>query len=186
MHYAGHDYNKPPMETDNQLSCRLLSREEAKTLQPAIKELGIVTFSQHLPAMTAENATIMLDRLNDDTTWDGLLSISKCLACMDGDKLVGMVHLIPHGNPWDIFKSEWSYLRMVGVDPAYQGRGIARKLTLMSIDVARQLGEKTIALHTSEMMDAARHLYESLGFSVLHEIPPRLGKKYWLYSLDLR
>jgi ribosomal protein S18 acetylase RimI-like enzyme len=55
----------------------------------------------------------------------------------------------------------------------------------MCIDKAKQTKEKTIALHTSEFMDAARHIYESLGFKVLHEIAPRLGKKYWLYTLDL-
>jgi len=35
------------------------------------------------------------------------------------------------------------------------------------------------------MMDKARHIYESLGFKILKEIVPRLGKKYWLYTLDL-
>lgn len=40
-------------------------------------------------------------------------------------------------------------------------------------------------LHTSEMMGAARHIYESLGFKKLREIEPRYGKKYWLYKLEL-
>jgi ribosomal protein S18 acetylase RimI-like enzyme len=96
-----------------------------------------------------------------------------------------MAHIIPNGNPSDIFKTEWSYIRMVGVNPKYQGQGIAKSLTKMCIDKAKQTKEKTIALHTSEFMDAARHIYESLGFKVLHEIAPRLGKKYWLYTLDL-
>ena len=74
---------------------------------------------------------------------------------------------------------------MVGVHPTYTGRGIARKLTGMCIDKARELNENVITLHTSEFMDAARHIYESLGFTVLKELAPRLGKKYWLYTLDL-
>jgi ribosomal protein S18 acetylase RimI-like enzyme len=63
--------------------------------------------------------------------------------------------------------------------------GIATALTKMCIDRARALNEKTIALHTSEMMDAARHIYEKIGFTILQEIPPRLGKKYWLYTMEL-
>jgi ribosomal protein S18 acetylase RimI-like enzyme len=74
---------------------------------------------------------------------------------------------------------------MVGVNPSYAGRGIARQLTETCIKKAKELGEKTVALHTSEFMDAARHLYESIGFRVLKEIPERLGKKYWLYTLDI-
>lgn len=101
--------------------------------------------------------------------------------------IVGMAHIIPNGNPADIFKIEWSYIRMVGVNPKYQGQGqgIAKTLTQMCIYKAKQTNEKTIALHTSEFMDAARHIYESLGFKILQEIDQRFGKKYWLYTLDL-
>jgi ribosomal protein S18 acetylase RimI-like enzyme len=74
---------------------------------------------------------------------------------------------------------------MVGVNPNYQGQGIAKVLTRMCIDYAKQNNEKTIALHTSEFMDAARHIYEDAGFKVLKEIPPLFGKKYWIYTLDL-
>ncbi|MDX2173612.1 MAG: hypothetical protein SFY56_10845 [Bacteroidota bacterium] len=35
----------------------------------------------------------------------------------------------------------------------------------MCIAHAKQNNEKTIALHTSEFMDAARHIYEGLGFN---------------------
>jgi len=51
--------------------------------------------------------------------------------------------------------------------------------------MTEELKEKTIALHTSEFMDAARHIYEGLGFIMVKEIPPRYGKRYWLYRLDL-
>lgn len=79
----------------------------------------------------------------------------------------------------------WTYIRMVGVNPKYRGHGIAKDLTKMCIDFAKQNNEKTIALHTSEFMDAARHIYESIGFKVLEETLPIFGKKYWLYTLDL-
>ena len=96
-----------------------------------------------------------------------------------------MAFIIASGNPWEIFKAEWSYIRMVGVNPNYGGQGIAKTLTGMCINHARQTNEKIIALHTSEFMNAARHIYESLGFKVLQEIEPRFGKKYWLYTLNI-
>ncbi len=99
--------------------------------------------------------------------------------------IVGAAYLIPHNNPTKIFKKEWAYLRMVAVNPNYQGQGIAKALTKNCIDFARKNNETTIALHTSEFMDAARHIYENIGFKVRQEIPPLFGKKYWLYTLDL-
>jgi ribosomal protein S18 acetylase RimI-like enzyme len=92
---------------------------------------------------------------------------------------------MPGGNPTDVFKSEWCYLRWVGVHPDYEGRGIAKTLTKLCIDHAISTNEQTIALHTSEFMDAARHIYESLGFTIQNEIPTVYGKKYWLYTMKL-
>jgi ribosomal protein S18 acetylase RimI-like enzyme len=34
-------------------------------------------------------------------------------------------------------------------------------------------------------MNAARHIYEKIGFKIIKELEPRLGKKYWLYELTL-
>ena len=74
---------------------------------------------------------------------------------------------------------------MVGVHTEHGGKGIGTRLTNMCIDLARANGEKTMALHTSEFMDAARHIYESLGFKRAKELEPMFGKIYWIYTLDL-
>jgi ribosomal protein S18 acetylase RimI-like enzyme len=73
----------------------------------------------------------------------------------------------------------------VSVHPEHSGKGIGRRLTEKCIEMAKSNHEKMIALHTSEMMNKARHIYESLGFTILRELEPRLGKKYWLYTLSL-
>ncbi len=167
------------------ITYHLLTTEEAKAALAAIKRIGNISFGQHFNKLTPENAADMSTRLQQDGTWQDLLAKSKCFVAMKGNTMAGMAHFVPSGNAWDVFKPEWAYLRMVGVDPAYQGQGIARKLTQMCIDHARQTNEKTLTLHTSEFMDAARHIYESIGFTILKEIPERLGKKYWLYALEL-
>lgn len=74
---------------------------------------------------------------------------------------------------------------MVGVNTAYAGKGIGRRLMEICIDHARKTNETKVALHTSEFMDAARHIYENMGFVRIKELDSRLGKRYWLYLLDL-
>ncbi|GAC1444158.1 MAG: hypothetical protein NVSMB63_13390 [Sediminibacterium sp.] len=96
-----------------------------------------------------------------------------------------MAYLVPGGNPTPIYQADWCNIRMVGVHPLYSGQGIAKKLIQLCIQHARQSNEKIITLHTSEIMDAARHIYESLGFTKLREIDPIYGMRYWLYKLEL-
>jgi ribosomal protein S18 acetylase RimI-like enzyme len=108
------------------------------------------------------------------------------LVCENESKeIVGMAFLVSSGYPTDIYQKDWASIRFVSVHPSYSGQGIGRQLTERCIELARGNNEKTIALHTSEMMHKARHIYESLGFTILREIESRLGKKYWLYTLDL-
>ncbi|MES2616282.1 MAG: GNAT family N-acetyltransferase [Bacteroidota bacterium] len=151
----------------------------------ALKQLGVRAFSQYAPELGAEDWAKMSTGLNDDTKFKALVAQSRCFVCEHNDTIVGMSFYVPHGNAWDVFPDEWSYIRMVSVHPDYQGLGIARALTVQCVDYARATNEQIIALHTSEMMHAARHIYESLGFTVFSELPLRFGKKYWLYTLHL-
>ena len=150
-----------------------------------IKNLAIAAYSQYSTVLTPENWEILNTYLHNEQSLAELITKAASFVCTDTDMAVGMAFLIPRGNPTDIYEAGWCYIRMVGVHPDYTGQGIARKLTKMCIEKARDLHETTIALHTSEFMDAARHIYESLGFKVLKELPPRLGKRYWLYTLNI-
>ena len=113
-----------------------------------------------------------------------LLKIAKCFVCEKEDKLIGMAFLIPHGNPYLFFEADWSYIRLVAVDPAYEGKGLGKMLTQHCIDFAKESGEKIIALHTSEFQHAARHIYEGLGFKRQKEFE-LYAKRYWIYKLEL-
>jgi ribosomal protein S18 acetylase RimI-like enzyme len=155
------------------------------TIDDVDQGLRIIVDGQFQRALTPDNWTTFKANLQDRQKIVDILKIARCFVCLDAHKIIGVAYIIPSGNPTELFKTEWSYIRMVGVNPTYRARGIAKALTNMCIDFARQNDEKTIALHTSEFMDAARHIYESLGFKVLKEIPPIFGKKYWLYTLDL-
>ncbi|GAA4304398.1 GNAT family N-acetyltransferase [Compostibacter hankyongensis] len=151
-----------------------------------LKELAVNSWEQYRPALTPENWQILFDNLTDDATYTWLLDKSRSFICTTGkDEIIGMAFLVSHGNPTDIYDKEWCYIRFVTVDPNFSGQGIGRKLTTLCVDSARQNGEKVIALHTSELMNAARHIYESLGFKIVKEIDQQLGKRYWLYMLNL-
>lgn len=165
----------------NQLSYRTGSEDDLKQLQ----KLGIASYGQYAKVLTPENFAILDAFLHNEQAWRDLFEKATSFVSVDHDVIVGMAYLISSGNPTDIYQEDWCYIRMVGVHPHYTGRGIAKTLTKVCIDKAKEWNEKTIALHTSEFMDAARHIYESLGFKVLKEIPPRFGKRYWVYTLDI-
>jgi ribosomal protein S18 acetylase RimI-like enzyme len=150
-----------------------------------IVQLGLNSFGQFKDHLSDINWKKLEAYLVDENTYPELLSKSKCFICAYEDEIIGMAFLVPSGNPTDIFQKDWSYLRMVGVSVKYAGNGIGRKLTQLCIDYAKETNETTVALHTSEFMDAARHIYESMGFNKVKELELRLGKRYWLYLLEL-
>ncbi len=150
-----------------------------------LKELGIVSYSEFSKVLTPGNWQEMDNNLHSNERLADIITRSKIFVCEANDRLIGMAYLLPSGNPTNLYPADWSYIRMVGVHPQYRGRGIGKKLTGMCIDFAKEKGEKTIALHTSEVMDAARHVYESLGFTMFRDIGPIYGIRYWIYKKDL-
>ena len=150
-----------------------------------LKKLGVISYSQFEGVLTEDHWNRLHSFLLSENLYSELLGISKCFVCENNQGIIGMTFLIPQGNPTEIFQSDWSYIRMVGVNPNFKGNGIGKRLTQMCIDYAKGQNENVVALHTSEFMDAARHIYESLGFKQIKELESRYGKRYWLYKLEL-
>ncbi len=152
---------------------------------PALKQLGIAAYGAFATELTPENLEIWNNSLQDETKLRQLINQAQVMVCTDGSAVVGMAFLVPKGNPTPVYDASWAYIRMVAVAPGYQGRGIAGQLTRQCISEARKNGETVLALHTSEMMHAARHIYEKAGFAVRRELDPIFGKRYWLYTMEL-
>lgn len=55
-------------------------------------------------------------------------------------------------------------IRMLAVDPRARGRGLGRALTEACIARARALDRAEVVLHTTDVMQIARGLYERMGF----------------------
>jgi ribosomal protein S18 acetylase RimI-like enzyme len=150
-----------------------------------LSDLGLTSYGRFKDVLLEEHWAKLKALLSSEDLYSGLLKVATGFVCERNEKIVGMAFLIPSGNPTEIFQSDWSYIRMVGVDPHFSGQGIGKRLTEMCIDHAKKTNEKIIALHTSEFMDAARHVYENLGFYQAKELTPRYGKRYWLYIREL-
>lgn len=111
---------------------------------------------------------------------------ARFLVMRDDGAIVGSVGYCPagKGDP-RIFPPDWAAILLLAVSPTHRGRGIARQLVCACIQYARNDAAQVIGLFTSELMIAARQLYESLGFRCESELPSRLGLRYWRYKLQL-
>jgi ribosomal protein S18 acetylase RimI-like enzyme len=77
--------------------------------------------------------------------------------------------------------------RLLGVDPSARRRGVGRALTEHVLDLARARGARRVVMNSGGQMHPAHRLYESMGFSVLHERVRVLenGHVSLAYGIDL-
>jgi ribosomal protein S18 acetylase RimI-like enzyme len=107
------------------------------------------------------------------------------LAVLESGKIVGVVKFYP-----DAAASNMGYwppgaaaIRILAVHPAYRGRGLGRRLVQECLDRARSLRIPALYLYTGVFMEAARRLYESLGFQRTPEYDKNPGPI--AYRIDL-
>lgn len=163
------------------ISYRRATHEDIEQLY----DLHIASYSEFEKSLPEDGWATLNASMRDTNKLKEVLSNSRAFVGEINGCIVGMAFLVSSGNPTTIYPAEWSYIRMVGVHPDFCGNGIAKRLTCMCIDDARENGEEIIGLHTSEVMDTARHVYESLGFTVYKEIDRIFGVRYWLYKMNL-
>src|SRR4029077_14234122 len=153
-------------------------REAAVQDVKALQELALVSYGRLKPELSPENWTKMESILVSDQTFPLLVKNCFGFVCETDDRIIGMAFLVPSGNPTKIYSTDTSYIRMVGVHPEAGGKGIAQALTRLCMDKAIETGEKTISLHSAEVMYAARHIYEKLGFKKIRLLDEHYGLKY--------
>ena len=162
-------------------------REATPADLPALQRLARLGWSEFSQQMLPENWSKLQQTVTGIQTYETLFNQAwGIVAETPAHHVAGMCFLVPSGNPTVIYEQEWSYIRLLTVDPHYAGRGIGRLLLESCIARAKADGEETMALHSSEMMERARGLYLRLGFRQERELSQILGKRYWLYVLDLR
>ena len=102
-----------------------------------------------------------------------------------GSVTVELTGRIPGGHPRPPLEPGQAHVRMLGVRPDAQGRGIGRRLMEGAADEARRAGKRRITLETTESMRAAQHLYESMGYRRLDDLEFDDGFRLRTYELTL-
>ncbi|MBL8907109.1 MAG: bifunctional helix-turn-helix transcriptional regulator/GNAT family N-acetyltransferase [Rhizobiales bacterium] len=87
------------------------------------------------------------------------------IAELDGRR-VGSVMLVKQSH-------ETAKLRLLLVEAEARGLGLGRQLVETCLQFARATGYRAIVLWTNSILDEARGLYESLGFTLVKEEPHR-------------
>jgi ribosomal protein S18 acetylase RimI-like enzyme len=100
---------------------------------------------------------------------------AEVLVAADDRDVLGCVTFVPDvHSPWaELLEPGESAIRMLGVDPGAQGRGVGRALVLACVERTRSLGHGALFLHSTPWMPAAHRLYESIGFT-------RVPERDWL------
>jgi GNAT superfamily N-acetyltransferase len=112
------------------------------------------------------------------------------LAAVEGGRVLGSATIELFGVIGDDdheVPPDWAFLRMVGVHPEAQGRGVGRALVQDVISRARAEGRRHLGLRTTPQMEVAHRLYESLGFVRDPSLDYPIEADYSLlgYRLDL-
>jgi len=94
---------------------------------------------------------------------------AEVLVAVDGDRsatILGCVTFVPDASsPWaELVEPDEAAIRMLGVDPVVQGRGVGQALLDACLVRARRLGRAAVFLHSTPWMTTAHRLYERAGF----------------------
>jgi ribosomal protein S18 acetylase RimI-like enzyme len=78
-------------------------------------------------------------------------------------------------------------IRLLAVPPAARGQGVAKALMDECLRRAQQMGAQAISLHTTDMMEVAKSMYERMGFvrEPATDFVPAEGVLIKGYRLDL-
>jgi len=108
------------------------------------------------------------------------------IVAADGDRIVGsVVYNSPGEGQHPLFPGDWAFFRSVGVDAAYGGRGIGRRLVEVCIERARRDGAAWLGLYAADVNEIAVALYSDMGFRRTGDAPSYWGLTYHVYGLEM-
>ena len=146
-----------------------------------LARLAIAAFEQYKEVY--DDWDVFISRI---AAMPSLAETSEIIAAKIDDEIVGAVaYVAPHKQKAEFFESEWAVIRMLVVTPKARGLGIGKALTHECIKRAKRDGAKTVALHTSHVMQTALAMYLRMGFGYKKEAPIIFGVEYGVYTMDM-
>jgi ribosomal protein S18 acetylase RimI-like enzyme len=149
-------------------AARAIFREYAGSLDV---DLCFQNFQEELamlPGDYAEPRGALLLALIDAAPGDGVIGTGQMIVCGDGRS--AHVAACCALRPLDAADyPNAAEMKRLYVRPAFRGMGLGRQLAEAILDAARSAGYACVLLDTLDDMEAARTLYEDLGFE---EVPP--------------
>ncbi len=153
----------------------------------AVSAVNRAAYAEYAAFMEPERIARYLDNAGDVRSRQEVSDL--LVAELDG-KIVGSLTYYPPGPRSEAqrWPAEWAGLRLLAVAPSARGLGIGRLLMEASMERARSEGAPVIALHTTEMMEIARNMYERMGFVRVPEYDwvPSSGRGAMAYKFNLQ
>jgi ribosomal protein S18 acetylase RimI-like enzyme len=148
---------------------------------PAVADLCVAAYA---PVLASDHYVAVLRDVGRRAAEAELL-----VAAEPGGAVLGTVTFVPDGGPLgEIAAPHESEFRMLAVDPAAQGRGVATALMRCVLDDSRGLGKAGVVCSSTPDMRAAHRLYERLGFRRMpdRDWSPVPGVHLLVFALSLR
>ena len=165
--------------TPSAVLLRAANRDE----RDAIIRLMFDAYREFEPFLTPENWALMMANISRvvQEARQGDLLVAHV-----GGTIGGSITYYPPG-PKDYTRvpPEWAVIRILAVHPAWRRRGVARMLTDECLRRAREDQAPFVGLHTSELMHAARTMYEQRGFRRQSDFT-HLGVGFTIYALAMQ
>jgi GNAT superfamily N-acetyltransferase len=161
---------------------------QAKDRQ-AVRDLTLRAYEEYASLMPPTHWAYYRENIIE--TLDGDEPAERILAERDG-AIVGSVILYPAGRVLftadeEVFVASWPEVRLLAVDLEARGQGIGAALMAECASRAHGAGSKFLVLHTNDLMRAAIHLYEKMGFQRFPELDYVVDEKTIIkaYRLNL-
>ena len=142
---------------------------EIRELRPdEYSDGGRVTAAAYA-AMEPEEVSPNSDYLDRVANLEARAPYAVLLGAFEDGEVVGTLTLeledrIKGGFPRPPLAPDEAHVRMLGVAPGRQRRGIGLALMEASISRAREAGKRRLTLETAEVMTGAQRMYDRMGF----------------------
>ena len=108
-----------------------------------------------------------------------------CARDRETSALAGMVIVVPpESEARRLAEGGEAEMHLLGVKPAYRGKGLGKRLIEAAVSKARSEGYSKIILWTQRPMKAAQKLYESTAFSHISNFEKN-GREFLVYDKAL-